>query len=169
MFWQRRTTLERPRSFACRQVSHVELALTFNARAWPRALLFSLARLRTGWTVLECLRSQADIGKSPLTAGFRVTGELAETPGQSAAGTLAHAFHNGWVLVQRMVGTSGVSPFRFRASGAQPLTGRRRAARGAFASALWAGRENFFSSHSFPSCQSVHQARSSLRWVFSRA
>ena len=76
MFWQRRTTLERPRSFACRQVSPVELACAFNARAWPVRSSFSLARPRTGWTVLECFRSQADIGKSPLTAGFRVTWEM---------------------------------------------------------------------------------------------
>lgn len=59
-------------------------------------------------------RSQADIGKSSRKRELQGHRGVAETPGQSAAGTLGRAIHIGHRLVQRMVGTSGVSPFRFR-------------------------------------------------------
>src|SRR6266540_1707893 len=76
MFWQRRTTLERPRSFACRQVSHVELAFAFNARAWPRALFFlSPVRGLVGPCWSACALRQT-LGSHPAKGSFRVTWEM---------------------------------------------------------------------------------------------
>jgi hypothetical protein len=173
LFWQRRTTLERPRSFACRQVSRAELALAFSSRAWLGALLFVLSPVsRPGWTVLECFRSQADIGKSPLASGLQ---GLMGVGGN--AGSISK--WNSRLRVSQRVGPgsaarSGPRAFLLAASGRARLLSRSRRQRCAPHGArsrhfVWRCEKNFASSHSFASCQSVHQARRSLRWVFSRA
>ena len=105
MFWQRRTTLERPGRIARRQGPRARTSRDVPVRGRGPALLLFLVRRRSGWTVLECFRSQADMGKSSrerelqgLMGSFRksrVNQQQELSPGRFTAGQDFGSAHGG--------------------------------------------------------------------------